>query len=333
MARVRRSAPRCAPVKAPALAALAATLLWTWPDYAVSAWQQTAYRASTDVVTIEVSVERRNRPVQGLVASDFELLDNGVRQTIDLLPSDALPLDISLVVDQSGVGQNTFNSRFWNDLRLAMTSLHPTDRVRVIRFATEVTEDLAMSPVGEWAERTRLAFGGEADRLAQRRNRGSGQDYVHDPLLRKASASDALLLALARPRELARRHTIVAFLLGGDGGSVLWLSGVVPLLAARSDALLHVGLWQTRFPDWTSSYESRYQRREFAAAAEATGGRVHSVTNLVATFRDVIENLRRSYVLRYTLTGVAPGGWHGVDVRLPRHASYQVRARQGYVGR
>src|SRR5690606_10650553 len=44
--------------------------------------QEPAFRVSTDLVTVDVLVFRGREPVQGLTASDFELTDNGVRQTV-----------------------------------------------------------------------------------------------------------------------------------------------------------------------------------------------------------------------------------------------------------
>ena len=42
------------------------------------------FRATADVVSVEVSVRRDKRSVVGLTAADFDVLDNGVQQQIDL---------------------------------------------------------------------------------------------------------------------------------------------------------------------------------------------------------------------------------------------------------
>jgi len=44
---------------------------------------QQVFRAGTQAVLVDVLVTDRNRPVAGLTTADFELRDNGVRQTID----------------------------------------------------------------------------------------------------------------------------------------------------------------------------------------------------------------------------------------------------------
>jgi hypothetical protein len=59
----------------------------------------TIFRATTDVVTVEALVRRDGTPVLGLTAADFELLDNGVRQSIESLSVESVPLDLSILVD------------------------------------------------------------------------------------------------------------------------------------------------------------------------------------------------------------------------------------------
>src|SRR5579862_6322013 len=59
--------------------------------------QRPAFRASTDVVSIDVSVMSGRSPVAGLGAADFTLDDNGVRQTIDAVAMAGLPIDVTFV--------------------------------------------------------------------------------------------------------------------------------------------------------------------------------------------------------------------------------------------
>ena len=87
------------------LARLAATLILcaTAPLAESAAGQQAAppaqdpapvFRASADVVSVEASVRRDRRPVVGLTAADFTLLDNGVQQQITDVSYEKLPIDV-----------------------------------------------------------------------------------------------------------------------------------------------------------------------------------------------------------------------------------------------
>ena len=59
------------------------------------------FRAGADVVSVEASVRRERRPVIGLTAADFELLDNGVPQEITDVNYEKLPIDVTVLLDVS----------------------------------------------------------------------------------------------------------------------------------------------------------------------------------------------------------------------------------------
>ena len=52
------------------------------PVFAAQQDPPPTFRASADFVGIDVSVRRAGRPVTGLTAADFAVLDNGVRQDV-----------------------------------------------------------------------------------------------------------------------------------------------------------------------------------------------------------------------------------------------------------
>src|SRR3954468_14184778 len=63
-----------------------------------------AFKASTDVVTIQASVrDGRGRVLSGLTPADFEIRDNGeLRQILSLRSDRQSPLSLALLVDMSG---------------------------------------------------------------------------------------------------------------------------------------------------------------------------------------------------------------------------------------
>ncbi len=57
--------------------------------------------ARPTLVTVSVSVRSASKPVAGLKASDFELKDNGVLQSIESFSVETLPIDVTLLLDLS----------------------------------------------------------------------------------------------------------------------------------------------------------------------------------------------------------------------------------------
>src|SRR5262245_43011431 len=66
---------------------------------AVAATQ--TFSTKVETVRVDVLVTDRRQPVLGLTAGDFEILDNGVQQTVDLVNYDQIPLNVVLALDMS----------------------------------------------------------------------------------------------------------------------------------------------------------------------------------------------------------------------------------------
>jgi len=62
---------------------------------------QVTFRASVDLVRVDLLVVRDGRPVVGLTRDDFEVQDNGVGQEIDQVSFEEVPIDVVLVFDAS----------------------------------------------------------------------------------------------------------------------------------------------------------------------------------------------------------------------------------------
>jgi hypothetical protein len=70
-------------------------------------------------------------------------------------------------------------------------------------------------------------------------------------------------------------------------------------------------------------------------AAERTGGERHRSRfgdPAVKTFGRILDEFRRSYVLRYSPQGMPAPGWHRVRVIVPGHPAATINARAGYFG-
>jgi Mg-chelatase subunit ChlD len=88
-------------------------------------------------VRIDVLVERNGQPVADLVATDFIVEDNGVRQRIKLLPAGET-VTVSTVLDVSGSMTAVELNNAGAAVRAVMAALHVRDRHSLYAFAGDV---------------------------------------------------------------------------------------------------------------------------------------------------------------------------------------------------
>ena len=293
---------------------------------ALAAQDRPRFQGTVDLVSIGVSVQAGNKAVQGLTARDFELTDNGVRQTVEMFEASSLPLDVTIALDTSG-SMAEHMPAVTADLEVAKTLLRPDDRLRVITFSSEFHELADFQPVPEFRMPASLT--------------GAGGTSMYDAL------SAALM-----PRQTAdRRHLVIAFTDGIDTTSVLTSEALLDL-SRRTDSVAYIFLVQ-QIPGDTpppppafSSLQSLNTRRPWSPpagddghralqeVAENTGGRYEMTLAAKALapsgLKQVLQEFRSGYVLRYRATGVTREGWHDVAVRVIRSRTFTVRARKGY---
>ena len=153
------------------------------------------------------------------------------------------------------------------------------------------------------------------------------------------SLNDAILVAVAQPIPLDRRHLVVVFTDGEDTTSTLG-EDLVPEIASHADAVLHAVLFKPTIPLMVRHMDADEpakpppaSRAALIEAATRTGTDAHRLDDAVAAFKTVFDDFRQSYVLRYRPSGVARSGWHTLSVRVTRtDGPYIVRARRGYAG-
>jgi hypothetical protein len=310
-----------------ALSLLLATGLFVASGRAQNAAQQPTFRAETLVVNTDVSVHRANAAVAGLTAGDFQVFDNGVEQKIESQAIEDVPIDVSLIFDLSFQSAVRMNSAFASDLQKVIGLLRPGDRVRVLTSATEVHELVPMRLASipfQPEESDGVTVSGPLHELERAPSSGS-------------SIMDALFLAMSWPAQVGRRHLIAALSTGFDGDSVLDTE-MLTSIAEHSDALLQVVLrppFQASRGGTAPAVPLRFQawRRAITEAAITTGGEAHVTVDHLGAFKSIFAEFKQSYVLRYTLTGVAPQGWHTIVVKVPKSKDYTIRTRAGYFGR
>jgi len=280
--------------------------LWCVVDICVASGfhgQQSTFRAFADVVSVDVSVKTGRVPVAGLTTADFEVLDNGVAQQLEVVSIEAVPIDVTLAVDLStSVVPNV--KAFKSDVEKFVGMLRSGDRVRIVSFSTDVREDVPMqSPVGplraEWSD-----IGGAT------------------------SLNDGLLYALLWPEASDRRHLVITFTDGIDTNSTV-PNESIPTAAGRVEAVLHAVLVP---PPRMASGAYQGSLDALREAVRRTGGETHRLSRAVDDFTQIVADFRASYVLRYTPKGVDRPGWHTLTVHVKRPGNFTIRARQGYTG-
>src|SRR5205807_1028674 len=63
--------------------------------------QQPSFSSKVEAVRVDVLVTDRGKPIIGLKPSDFEIIDNGVPQQVDLVSYEQIPLNVILGFDMS----------------------------------------------------------------------------------------------------------------------------------------------------------------------------------------------------------------------------------------
>lgn len=269
--------------------------------------QGPTFRASSDNVYVYVSVRTGGDTVSALQQSDFSIIDRGVPQKVEMALSDAVPIDVTLVVDTS---RSVINSLplFRTEVQAIVASLWPNEQIRLITFDTEVRQILAMQP--------------PSDRLPVQ------QIQLGD----STSLADALVIALARAHRPDRRHLVFVFTDGVDTSSMLGY-GALAEVASHTHSIVHIALVRPSGSDLPSVDAMA----ALTSAAARTGGEIYpptqNVGGIVAAFQRAMDDFRHSYVLYFAPEGVPGPGWHNISVMVSKPGKFQVRAREGYFGR
>jgi Ca-activated chloride channel family protein len=288
---------------------------------AAQAAPQQRFRSGTELVAIDALVTDGRRPVGGLTAADFELLDNGVAQTIQQLHVEQLPLSILMVLDTSWSVHGERLSALKNAASAVVGRLRAQDRAALISFSHRLEL------------RSRLT----ADR-EQLRGAIAGLAAEGSTALR-----DAAYAGFAMRGNDPARALMVLFTDGVDTSSFLDERRVLEV-ARRSDVTVYpIGVRDAPSLTWSRDQVVASEPRSAAptddkflkALAAETGGRVVYAgrdRDLGPTFARVLDEFKNRYVLGYTPSGVARGGWHRVEVRV-KNRKATVTARRGYFAR
>jgi VWFA-related protein len=257
------------------------------------------FRTRVETVRVDVLVTDGGRPVRGLKASEFEVVDNGVPQRVDFASFEQIPLNVVLVLDMSESVSGPRLAHLQNAARQLVDSLQPGDQSALVTFSHAVSVRQRLS-----AERSDV-------RAVLGRTAAAGY----------TSLVDAAFTGLLLGESDAGRALLIVFSDGLETSS--WLRSASVLQIARRADVVTYGV----------SVGERAADPFIGEMADVTGGTLYkaeSSTDLGAVFLKVLDEFRQRYLISYSPQGVAGDGWHRLDVRVKGHR-YTLKARPGYL--
>jgi VWFA-related protein len=272
------------------------------------------YRIAVDVdlVVLHPTVrDRKGRFVSDLGEQDFEVYEDGVRQSIRLFQYEDTPVTVGLVVDHSRsmwpkLGQVTAAARAF------VRSSNPADQMFVMNFNEAVS--LGLPDAIPFTNNSTALEGAIANAPA------AGMTALYDAVvggiehLQAGSRGKKALLVISD---------------GGDNASAHDLASVLKVAEQSSAILYTIGLFDDDDPDRNPKVLQRL--------AKETGGEAFfpgELSAVVAVCESIAHDIRNQYTIGYVSTNATPKGTHRA-VRIVARAAGRgklfVRARAGYI--
>ncbi len=274
--------------------------------------QQPRFRAAIDAVRLDVLATDHGRPIGGLTGANFEVLDNGVRQQIQVSQTSRLPLDVILVFDTSASVRGTAMEQLKLAAEGLLDSLNESDRVALWTFSSAI------------AARHPLTHDFSSARQAVHNLEGGGA----------TSMLDCLSMALVSRTDTANRSLALLFSDGKDNRS--WLSEDDVVQAAGESGTVVYAVAFNPSVELAGDAErvtgAGPDKRVLEKIANETGGRLlwaDRDRDLKLRFLEILEEMRTRYVLTYRHASPPARGWHAVNVRLIGRPG-TARTRSGY---
>jgi Ca-activated chloride channel homolog len=274
---------------------------------------QPTFRTGIDLVTVRAVVhDGKGRPVQGLTARDFELVDNGVARGVTAVEHDDGPIGLALLFDISG------------SMDLAERFSRAREAGYFLLSGLRNGEDEAALFAFDSGLHVVQPFTTDLDRL-----RGSvtgfspwGMTSIHDAIASASRSMDA---------RATKRRALVVLTDGFDTASKLDAAEVSRIASSIDLPVYMLAVVSSIDDPRGQEGGNRALSGDLADLARWTGGELYVATSTPeasTVARQVVEQLRQQYLIAFE-PGAKPG-WHSVEVRVHRKG-YTVQARGGYV--
>ena len=269
---------------------------------------QSSFKVNVALVVLNATVhDRQGHVIADLRQQDFEVYEDGVRQSLRLFRHDDAPVAVGLVIDHSSSMRLKLQDVV-TAARLFIQSSSSEDQMFVVNFNEKVTRSLP-------------AFSNRVDELARAISNkpAAGMTALYDAILEARQHLEAATSA---------KKVLLVVSDGGDNASKHNLHDVVSRLADQSNTLLYaIGIFDADDEDRNPTVLKRL--------AEATGGEAffpHQTADIKGTCEHVAKEIRQQYTLGYVSSNPARPGKHHV-IRVVAHAQGKkiaVRTRSGY---
>jgi Ca-activated chloride channel family protein len=266
------------------------------------------FRTTIDTVQVNITVTDANgRLVTGLSRDDFEIFENGERQTVTVFTDERVPISLGVLLDSSDSmrGQRIVDARAAVD-RFVSTLLETGDEAFVAAFNHRPRLS------GQWTQPPAVLAG------ALNAVYPSGSTAIYDAVV----ASASLFARRAHPRA-----ALVVISDGVDTASDATLRQATDTVR-RFEPLVYAIAIESA----AASASNRVDPEALREITSTSGGYTEVVKSSIdlgpATER-IANELNKQYTLGYVSSRPPDGSWRAIRVRA-KSADYFTRARRGY---
>ena len=263
------------------------------------------------VVLNPVVRDRKGQFASDLREGNFQVYEDGVRQTIQLFRHEDIPVTVGLVVDHSG----SMRPKLTDVITAARTfvqSSRPDDQMFVVNFNEKVT--LAVPDV--------IQSGNRSEALARA--------IAGTPTTGRTALYDAALEAFRQLRAGGpEKKVLIVISDGGDNVSSHKLAEVLKTAEESSVLVYTIGIFDDEDDDKNPGVLTRLAR---ATGGEAFFPREHDEVEAIC--QSIARDIRNQYTIGYVSGNSArAGAWRSIRLTAAAagHDKLQVRTRSGYL--
>ena len=274
-------------------------------------------RSGIELVSLSVSVtDPAGKYVTELNQEDFEVFEDGAKQTISFFSRKQQPIALAVLLDTSNIMEEKLT----------------TAQEAAVGFAKRLQSD-DVAEVIDFSSQVRILQGFTNDALAlEKAIRSTNADG-------STALYNAIYISLkelgkihARTEDEIRRQAIVVLSDGDDTSSLLPYEEVLDLAKRSETAIYTIGLREQRDGGRPNFKEAEYVLKQLA---QETGGRSFfptSVHELPKIYEQISQELSTLYSVAYSSKNpLRNGAWRRIVVRVAKPGLI-ARTRQGYFG-